>query len=164
MIGYINTRDVLPYRFELSEARTVSAVVRNIHPVPQSKNLMELLRELIGKNCEMALVVDEYGGTAGVVTFQTLVEDFLYFFYPSKTEVKSLGDGQYLFPGNTALDEVAEVLQIEVQSDSRTLSGYIIEKLEDIPAEGTSLSIDGHTMTVTRVSRKKVLEVRIRKN
>ena len=163
IVGYINLRDILPFRYGISKARTIATIIRPVHPVPESKNLMELLRELINKNCEMALVIDEYGGTAGIVTFQNLVEDFLYFFYPSKTEFQVLDQGRYLFPGNIALEKVSDLLSTELESENRTLSGYIIERIEDIPAVGAELSIDGNTLIVKKVSRRKVLEVEVRK-
>jgi len=163
IIGYINIRDLLPFRFKFGTLKSLTSIVKDVYPVPESKNLMDLLKEIIENRIEMALVIDEYGGTAGIVTFQTLVEDFLYFFYHSKEEFKRIGENAYLFPGNFDLARAAEVLGTTVDAESRTISGYIIEVLEDIPQEGKKLRIDGLMFIVRAVSRRKILEVEVRK-
>ena len=161
--GYLNIRDILPYRFGLDNRKTLSSVLRAIHPVPASKNLMELLREIMENRCEMALVLDEYGGTLGIVTYQTLVEDFLYFIYHPREEFKRIGEGQFIFPGGYDLDRAAEVLNTTISAESRTISGFIIEVLEDIPEEGRELRVDDLLFTVRAVSRRKILEVEVRR-
>jgi putative hemolysin len=163
IVGYIHIRDVLPFRFSFEERTTLTPLIKDVHPVPESKNLMDLLREIIENRIEMALVIDEYGGTSGIVTYQTLVEDFLYFFYHPKEEFTRIGDDTYIFPGNFDLARAAEVLDTVVDSESRTISGYIIEMLEDIPQIGKELRINGLLFIVRAVSRRKVLEVEVRK-
>ncbi len=163
IIGYIQVRDLLPYRHGITRAKTISPLVRPIHPVPESKNVTELLREMMKLNCEMALVVDEYGGTAGIVTFHQLVADVLYFFYPNKDEYTKLGEDLYRFPGHFEIQRVEEVLGIPVESDNRTISGFVTEKLEEIPAIGAQVRLDGFVFVVKSVSRKRVLEVEARR-
>ncbi|MBN1686529.1 MAG: HlyC/CorC family transporter [Spirochaetales bacterium] len=163
IMGYVNIRDLLPFRFKLQTIRSLSAVLKAVHPVPESKNLMELLREIMENRIEMALVVDEYGGTSGMVTYQTLVEDFLYFFYHPREDFKRIGEDSYIFPGNYDLSRAAEILGTEVDAESRTISGYIIEILEDIPQKGKELRVDGLLFIVRAVSGRKVLEVEVRK-
>ena len=163
IVGYINIRDALPFRYELDTRKTLMSILKPIHPVPETKNLKDLLREIMENRCEMALVVDEYGGTAGIVTFQILVADFLYFFYHPHVEYKTRGDNVFIFPGNFDLDRVGEILDTRFESENRTISGYIVEQLEDIPEAGRELDAEGLHFVVTRVSRKKVLEVEVRK-
>ncbi len=163
IIGYVNIRDILPFRYNLDTRKTIMSILRNIHPVPESKNLMDLFREIMENRCEMALVVDEYGGTAGMVTYQTLVEDFLYFFYHPQEEFRRLGEDTFVFPGSFDLDRAGEILDTEFEAESRTISGYMIEIIEDIPEPGQELRIDNLLFIVRSVSRKKILEVEIRK-
>ena len=162
IVGYVNTQDILPFRYRLDTRKTLMSIIRAIHPVPDSKNLMELLREIMEIRCEMALVVDEYGGTAGIVTYQTLVEDFLYFFYHPREEFRRTGEGTYIFPGSYDLERAAEILGVELEGESRTISGYIIEVLEEIPQNGRRLEVDGLLFIVKSVSENKILEVEVR--
>ena len=69
----------------------------------------------------------------------------------------------FIFPGNFDLDRVGEILDTRFESENRTISGYIVEQLEDIPEAGRELDAEGLHFVVTRVSRKKVLEVEVRK-
>lgn len=161
--GYLNVRDLLPYRFELDQHKTLSSLLKPVHPVPASKNLMELLREIMEIRCEMALILDEYGGTLGIVTYQTLVENFLYFMYHPGEEFERIGEQRFVFPGSYDLDRAAEVLDTTIIAESRTLSGFIIEKLEDIPEEGKELRVDDMVFVVRAVSLNKILEVEVRK-
>ena len=163
IVGYINIRDLLPFKFKLETRKTLISLIKPVHAVPESKNLMDLLKEIMESRIDMALVVDEFGGTAGVVTYQTLVEDFLYFFYHPREDFKRIGENTYIFPGNYDLDRVAEVLGTTLDAESRTISGYIIEILEDIPQKGKELHVDGLLFIVRAVSGRKVLEVEVRK-
>jgi putative hemolysin len=163
IMGYINVRDLLPYRHGLSSANTITPLIKPIHPIPATKNLMDLLREIMRENCEMALVIDEYGGTAGIVTYQHLVEDFLYFFYPSKVEHTKINSETYRFPGSYELERVEQLFETVFESSSRTISGFVTETLEEIPAVGTEFVVDDIEFIVRAVSRRKVLEVEARK-
>jgi putative hemolysin len=163
IVGYISVRDLLPLRFNLGSRKTISAVLKDVHPVPASKNLMALLREIMENRSEMALVLDEYGGTSGIVTYQTLVEDFLYFFYHPKEEFRRIGEDAFIFPGNYDLERAAELFDTTVDAESRTISGYIIEVIEDIPQPGRELRVDGLLFIVRSVTGKRVLEVEVRK-
>jgi putative hemolysin len=163
VVGYLNIRDLLPFRFKLETPKNLSSMLKDVHPVPESKNLMELLRDFMENRIEMALVIDEYGGTSGIVTYQTLVEDFLYFFYHPREDFKRIGENAYIFPGSYDLNRAAEILNTEVDAESRTISGYIIELLEDIPQKGKELRVNGLLFIVRAVSRRKVLEVEVRK-
>ena len=159
IIGYVNALDLLPHRYRLSSSATVESLTKPIHPVPETKNLLELLREITELNCDAALVVDEYGGTAGIVTYQHLVEDFLYVFYPSKSSYRKIDETTFQFPGSFEIDRIEELLDARFDAESRTISGFVTEKLEEIPAVGAELLVDGFIFTVRAVSRQKILEV-----
>ncbi len=163
IIGYVQIRDLLPYRDGATKTKTIARLIRPIHPVPETKNLTELLREMMALNCEMALVVDEYGGTAGIVTYRQLVADVLYFFYPTKDDFTKVAEGIFRFPGHFELDRVEEILGVSFESENRTISGFLTEKLEEIPPIGTQLRFDGYVFVVKSVSKKRVLEVEARK-
>ena len=115
-------------------------------------------------NSEMAVVIDEYGGTAGVVTFKMLIEQLLGYFYPSaKNEVVELSADTYSIPGHLKIEDLSELLAQEIVSDSRTVAGLIIESLGDIPSAGTKLVIEEIELTVKRISKTRILEVEVKK-
>ena len=163
IIGYVDVRDILPFRYRLDERKSLLSILQPIHPVPETKNLMELLREMTAKQSEVAVVIDEYGGTAGAVTFHDLVTDFLQFFYPSDQKYRQLEENVYLFPGHFDLEKAGEILGTLFESDNRTVSGYVIEQLEEIPEVGKELKVDGFLFTVKSVAGRRVVEVEVRK-
>jgi len=164
MEGYLNIGDILPYRFGLVREEQLSQIIKPVHPVPERKKLLELLGEMIETGREMSLVVDEYGGTAGIVTFQQLIEDFLEFFYPTNgNRYTEVSPGVYRLPGLFSLEELEELFNITFDSESRTLAGLIIERIEEIPVKGREIILSGLTFTIQRVSRNRILEVEVRR-
>jgi putative hemolysin len=162
--GYLNVQDILPYRFGIKDESIFPQVVRPIHPVPERKNLLDLLREMIESDRAVALVVDEYGGTAGIVTFQHLIEDFLRFFYRAGGQRhREVSEGVYLIPGDYDLEDLEQLLGVEFHSENRTLAGLIIERLGEIPVRGKRVGIAGHLFVIRRVTKNRILEVEVRK-
>ena len=161
--GYLTSRDLLAARFGVGDQVKLSAAVRSLHPVPQTKNLLVLMQEMIEQQTEIALAVDEYGGTAGVVPFRLLVEDFLQFFYPRGEEVTATGEGGYRLPGEFRIEELEVLLGVELRTESRTVAGLMTEALQEIPGVGRTLTLAGHVFEVRRVSQKRILEVEVRK-
>ncbi len=161
--GYLKVEDLLPLRFGLSDSRSIRDILNPVHAIPEKKNLLDLLREMIDTDRRMALVVDEYGGTAGIVTFQHLVEDFLGFFYPSQElSYVKLSEGLYRVPGDFDLTDLEALLETRFEAESRTLAGLIMDRLGEIPRKGKQLTLSGHLFTIGRVSRRRILEVEVR--
>ena len=163
LVGYFNLRDLLPFSSGRKKA-DLKTILKPVHPVPEKKNLFELLREMVEAKKEMAVVVDEYGGTAGIVTFQHIIEDFLVFFYPSDEEgIVRVSKGVFRVPGHIDLDEIENLLDVELISENRTVAGLLMERLGSIPARGTGVRIEGQDFIVRRVGKNRIIEVEIRK-
>ncbi len=155
--GYIELKDLLFFQFHGKGEQMLEKAVKPLHSVPESKKLNSLLREMKNLNCGMSLVVDEYGGTAGIITFQHLVENFLSYFYTTeKGAVEKTGDNTYEVPGTLELRSLNEALSLNIISHSRTVAGLLIEQLGEIPPEGSSLRIDGLTFTVLKRLKNRI--------
>jgi putative hemolysin len=162
--GYINLQELVPFCYGLRTESEIRQIVKEVHPVPERKNLLDLLREMIEADRSMAVVVDEYGGTAGIITFRQLIEDFLKFFYPaSGLRHREISDGVYLIPGDYDLEDLEKLLGTEFESENRTLAGLLIGRLGEIPARGKRIDLAGHSFVVRRASRKRILEVEVRR-
>jgi putative hemolysin len=160
--GYMVTRDLLASRFGVESPDSGAGLLRPFYPVPESKPLFDLMQEMIAQNTDMALVLDEYGGTAGVIPFHLLVGDFLQFFYPGEERARQTSEGVYRLPGEYPLEALEGLLGIAWESESRTVGGLIIERLGEIPAAGATLVLGRHELVVRRVSQKRILEVEVR--
>jgi CBS domain containing-hemolysin-like protein len=164
IVGYVSAEDVLDVGAEGVELRTVGSIVRTSHPVPRSKNTLELFQELMGENSELAVVVDEYGGTAGVVTYQLLLQQLLEAYEPSSA--KPLGvenDGVVTVPAETPVEELERAMEVVIGGESRTIGGAVIDACGEIPAEGKRVELGEIVAIVERASSRRVLEVRIRR-
>jgi putative hemolysin len=164
LVGYITFRDLLPYKFNFRTDARLSEVLKPSINVPSTKNCAELLVEMRESNSEMAVVIDEYGGTAGVVTFKDLIEQLLGYFYPSgETQILELPEGRFRIAGHLKIEDLSALLEQEIPSDSHTVAGLITDTLEEIPSVGTKLVIGGIEFTVKRISKTRILELEVRR-
>ncbi len=164
LLGYVTPRDLLPYRYGLRQGENLAEVLRPFVSVPFSKNCARLLVEMRESNTEMALVVDEYGGTAGIITFRKLMSELLGYFFPSADgEPQSLGPEHYRLPGAYRVEDLAELFDLQLESESHTVAGLVTEQLGEIPAEGARVVVGGLELTVRRVVRNRILEVEARR-
>ncbi len=160
--GYININDLLPFKYNLRSGNKITQIIKPILPVPETKNLLELMKEMIDSKREMALVVDEYGGTAGIVTFSQLVRNFLDFFYPEDDYIRKIKD-KYILAGQIEIEKLSEIFNVEFSSESRTLAGLIIDNIEEIPVQGKKIVINNVVFKVRKVIKNRIIEVEARK-
>ncbi len=162
IIGYIKIDDILPFKYGLHSGNKISQIIKPILPVPETKNLLELMKEMINSKKEMAVIVDEYGGTAGIVTFSQLVKNFLDFFYPENDYIRKIKD-KYILTGQMEIEKLSEIFNVDFNSESRTLGGLIIENMEEIPIPGKKIKINDIVFTVRKVVKNRISEVEARK-
>ena len=146
---------------------TVRELVQPVPTVPESLDGDALLTSLRRSGLQVALVVDEYGGTAGIVTLEDLVEEIVgdvrdEHDRAEQAPVRPLGRGVWLVSGLLRADEVAEATVFEMPDGAyETLAGLILARLGRIPDVGTDLVVDGWRLTVMRRDRNRVAEVRL---
>jgi len=136
-----------------------------LHPpsfVPETMKALELLKSFINHPQGMAVIVDEYGGTEGVVTLSDIVEEIISDAVPSGEQelyIEPLGEGRVIAAGRTRLDDLAE-LGFKLETDGvDTIGGLIFNRTESIPRVGASVEINGIQIQVRRSSRRGVEEV-----
>jgi CBS domain containing-hemolysin-like protein len=146
----------------------VSYVERLIPPsfVSETMKAIDLLRSFLQHPQGLAIVVDEHGGTEGMVTLSDLVEEIISDAVPKTDEalyIEPVGGDQFLVSGNARLDDLNELLTVKLEAEGLdTIGGFIFNRLGTLPRPGTQLEVDGLSMTVRRTSRKRIEEVLIR--
>ncbi len=164
LVGYIALRDLLPYKYGLKDGLRVTELIKPSISVPSTKNCAELLVEMRESNTEMAVVIDEYGGTAGIVTFRALIEQLLGYFYPSADkEIVEVAPDTFRIPGSLRIEELSLLLGRDIASESYTAAGLIIESLGEIPAVGRKLVVERLEFTVLQTSKNRILELEVKK-
>jgi CBS domain containing-hemolysin-like protein len=136
--------------------------------VPESKRVSDLLKEMQRRQVQMAIVVDEYGGTAGLVTVEDLLEEIVGEIrdeYDVESEtVTDEGDGVFVFSGKVSVDEVRDRLGVTIEREGfETLGGYLLSHLGRMPYVGESFDIDDLSVEVLEVERRRITKVRVRR-
>ncbi|WP_309119713.1 hemolysin family protein [Paenibacillus sp.] len=172
IVGILHVKDLLPFIAEGREASTfdLQAMIRKPYFVPESKKIDELLKELQLNKVHMAVAIDEYGGTAGVVTIEDLIEEIVGNIYDEYDEdekpIEQADDGTYIVNGGVHIREIKALLNIEIEDDEfDTLSGFIISRLGRIPEEHEQPSIDfaGFRFQVEEMNEMRLGTVKISK-
>ena len=140
------------------EERPIRELCRPAHFVPETKRVAPLLREMQSEQFHLAVVVDEYGGTAGLVTLEDLLEELVGEiadeFDVEDPLIEPLGGGAFVVSGRMALDEVNELLDADLPAgDWDTVGGLFLHLHGRVPTEGESVLADGYTLVAERVQR-----------
>jgi CBS domain containing-hemolysin-like protein len=145
----------------------MTTLMRSAYFVPESKRVSELLKEMQRRQLQMAIVVDEYGGTAGLVTVEDLLEEIVGEIrdeYDVESEtVTDEGNGSFIFSGKVSVDEVRDRLGVEIEREGfETLGGYLLSHLGRMPYVGETFKIDSLWCEVLEVERRRITKVRVR--
>jgi CBS domain containing-hemolysin-like protein len=145
-----------------------TTLMRAAHFVPESKRVSELLKEMQRRQIQMAIVVDEYGGTAGLVTVEDLLEEIVGEIrdeYDVESEtVTDEGNGAFVFSGKVSVDEVRDRLNVDIEREGfETVGGYLLSHLGRMPYVGEMVEVDGLAFEVLEVERRRITKVRARR-
>jgi putative hemolysin len=171
IVGFVFIKDLL--RLDPPESRTVRLqpdLPRFIRPatfVPETKRVAEMLKEFQRQQVQIAIVVDEYGGTAGLVTIEDLLEEIVGEIrdeYDVETEpVVDEGNGAFVFSAKVNIAEVRERLDVEIEPEGfETVGGYVLTRVGRVPAVGETFDIDGLQVEVLEAERRRIHKVRMR--
>ena len=168
--GVIYVKDLLKYvGHELPEGG-LAQIMRSAYFVPETKKCGDLFTEMTEKRIQLCIVSDEYGGTAGLVTIEDLIESIvgnIHDEYDVETdEIEQINDSTFTVEGITNIGEVSELLGIDLpDGDYETLAGMIISIIERIPEDGETFSVEtaGCRFTVEEVADRRIERVRIDK-
>jgi putative hemolysin len=169
--GVLNARDFL-LRSVDSRSFAIAALLRKPMFVPETVKADVLLKRMQKRKQSIAIIVDDYGGTSGIVTIEDLVEQIvgdLYDEYDGPddvVEIKDLGEGKWLVPGESSIDDVNEALGTELaEGEFSTLAGWIVERLASVPAQGADVDVPelGLSMKVVKMEGRRIDTVLVRK-
>ena len=166
ILGLLYAKDLLGIWREGKREVSLSDHLRPAFYVPEAKKADELLAELQAKRIHMAIVVDEYGGVAGLVTLEDIVEEIVGEIldeYDQAEEMiyQAINDDEYLFQGRIDLDDFNDIMGTQLpNSEADTLSGLIYSRIGRVPAAGDHVQIEGLQLTVEQVSGQRIRKVR----
>jgi CBS domain containing-hemolysin-like protein len=169
IVGLIVVKDLIQMTSEPDGTRKVSDMMRPAAFVPETKRVVDLLREFQTGRFQLAMVVDEYGGTAGLVTVEDLVEELVGEIrdeYDSEADpIVREDDDTFVFSAKVGIDEMASRLGIEIEDgEFETVGGYVLARVGRVPATGERFEIDGLTVEILEAERKRIHKVRIHRH
>ncbi len=161
VVGMIHLKDLLRLAAREDGKADVASVKRELLLVPEGMVAEELLSRMLQKRTHLALVIDEHGGTVGLVALEDLLEEIVGEiqdeFDEESTPIRRVADGTFLVDGTAPLYQVADAIGVPLASrDVSTIGGLIVEKLGRIPAPGERVDLPGHVATVRSADRKRV--------
>jgi len=163
--GIVYTADVLQVPDSEAHVRTLDSIMRrDVYFVPESKLGSDLLREMQKQNIRMAIVVDEYGGVAGLVTIEDLVEEIVGEIRDERDKPKIVRDGDraFIVSGGMDVDRLNELFGIKPEGkESATIAGLVSELAGRIPGKGETVEDDGLRFEVLESTNRKVERVRV---
>jgi len=169
IIGLVYIKDIISRQTtENWQNLKAKDIMRNVYFVPETKRIIELLRELQMLKLQMAIVIDEYGGTAGLVTMEDLIEEIVGEisdeFKKDEKEYIKIMDGKYLLKGNMEIEKVEELIGMEIPNiDVETIAGFVLSHFGRIPNKGEEFIYNSFKITVQDVGDKIIKWVKIEK-
>jgi putative hemolysin len=165
--GFVFVKDLVA-RDTVDDLRPITGLLRPAVVVPETKRVPELLKQFQRQQTQCAIVVDEYGGTAGMVTIEDLLEEIVGEIrdeYDVESEaIVDEGHGRFVFSGKVDVDEVAQRLDVHIErAGFETVGGYLLSHLGRVPVVGERFDIDDLTVEVLDAERRRVNKVRITK-
>ena len=167
IVGMVFVKDLIK-RADLAGATPVTAIMRPAHFVPETKRVPDLLRDFQRNQMQSAIVVDEYGGTAGLVSLEDLLEEIVGEIrdeYDVELEpFVEEADGALVVSGRAHVDELAERLGLEIEGEGfETVGGYLLSRIGRVPAKGETLDLGNLQVEVIDAEHRRIHRVRLRR-
>lgn len=170
IIGVLYVKDLLK-AFATKKQVKIKSLIRDAYFVPESKPINEIFKELQVNQKHMAIVIDEYGGTAGLITMEDILEELVGNIFDEydeeKNDYEKIDDNTYLINGSVSLHELEKILDVDIpEGDYETLSGYLLELLGKLPEDenDTIIETDDVTYKIEEYEDKRIMWVKACKN
>ena len=164
--GFIFIKDLVLRPTTADDEAPIRPLIRSLVVVPETKRVSELLKQFQRQQTQCAIVVDEYGGTAGLVTLEDLIEEIVGEIrdeYDVESEpIVDEGNGRFVFSGKVNIDEVAQRFDVEIEREGfETVGGFLMHHIGRVPNVGERFDIDGLTVEVLDAERRRINKVRM---
>jgi gliding motility-associated protein GldE len=168
--GIVYAKDVLPFLRMNNSEFNITKLARKALFIPRNKMINDLMYEFQEKKMHIAIVVDEYGGTAGLITLEDIIEEIIGEirdeYDKEESPVSKIDENNYMVFGRISLDELNELLNTNISvenEDFETLAGLVLNQAGHIPKEGYNFNLENFKFTVKEVSKKRINKILIEK-
>ncbi|WP_205623424.1 hemolysin family protein [Desulfosporosinus sp. HMP52] len=167
VLGFVHMRDILRLQ-EQSGEKDIIKIKRDILAVPEGMPISHLVQRMRSQRTHMAVVVDEFGGSAGLVTIEDMLEELVGEIYDEfeleQPSIQKLADNEYLLNGRVLMDEVSEMLDIQLEDETvSTIGGYVFSRLGRKPAKGDVVYFDEIKFEIMEIMGFRITKVKVMK-
>lgn len=163
IVGILYHKDF--YNAAFNRKPSISSIIKPVIFVPRSKKISDLLKELQSKQLHIAVVMDEFSSTVGIVTLEDILEELVGEIWDEHDEIvreiSKIDDNHYIVSGKANIEKVFEMLDVDADFDVITVSGWVMEILEKIPMEGDSFVDHGLSVKVVKMSGRRIEQLEI---
>ena len=166
MTGVVGLRDMIAVPVERRGLVEVGSLAEELLVVPQSKRVLDLLQEMQQTATHLAIVVDEYGGTAGLVTVEDIVEEVLgsISVTPVSEEISKVDSDTWVIDGTVPVEDLGELMNQDLEDDDwNTAAGLIMAELGRVPRLGDQITYEGHTLKVIGLRGRRITRIEVRR-
>lgn len=168
IIGIVNYKDLIGPLMDGSIDDSVVKFMYDAMFVPETKAVIPLLGEMQANHQQMAIVVDEYGGTEGLVTIEDIIEEIVGEISDESDVrgelVDELGPGDWRADGRLPVEDAIELgWPVQPSDDYETVAGWLLNVIDSVPDTGDAITVDGYTFTIERMRRSRISEIRVQK-
>lgn len=171
IVGILYAKDILPFaslRDERFDEKSISELMRPAYYIPETKKVNQLLRELQQQKVHMAIVLDEYGGTEGLVTIEDILEEIVGDIldeYDNEIElIEKIDENMFLVRADVSLEEINEIFQTDLpEEEFDSLGGFVFSTLGRVPVKGDIVTYKNLEMTVKELDNRRIVSIEVRK-
>ena len=168
VVGMVDSRDLLPYYLGHKKAATINRFITSVPFFPASRDLNDLLRDFLEQGIQMAIVVDEFGGTAGVVTLNAILAELMgREFIRGETDamiapLKKIDEHSVVISGDMHIEDFNFYFNEKIKSENAdTVAGYVIEKSSYFPKRGEKITIKNHVVRVRNIRKNRIISMEV---
>jgi len=167
VLGLVHMRDIIRLQ-EQSGAKDITKIMRDILAVPEGMPISHLVQRMRSQRSHMAVIVDEFGGSAGLVTLEDMLEELVGEIYDEfeleQPHIQKVAEYEYILNGRVLLEEVSEMLEIELEEETvSTIGGYVFARIGRKPVKGDLVSFDGFNFEVMEVIGYRITKIKVMK-
>ena len=167
VLGLIHMRDIIRLQ-ETPGEKDITKIMREILAVPEGMPISHLVQRMRSQRSHMAIIVDEFGGSAGLVTLEDMLEELVGEIYDEfeleQPRIQKIAAHDYILNGRVLLEEVSEMLEIELEEETvSTIGGYVFARIGRKPVKGDIVSFDGFNFEVMEVIGYRITKVKVMK-
>ena len=168
VIGFIHIKDLYKMKIE-GNNQNIEDIIREIKFVPESVSISELLKVFKVEKAQMAIIIDEYGGTSGLVTIEDILEEIVgeiqdEFDDEESDEINKTEDGNYIVDGKVIIEDINDLLNIEIDAENiDTIGGWIYSQLKSYPQVNDKINYENYEFIISKCDRKRISKISIKK-